>query len=59
MSEGKRPSATENLLNAMTPAEHRQMRAAYTVWRWLEQTKKLPIVQKMFRDDKTHPGGAQ
>jgi len=44
-----KPSATENLLNAMTPAEHRQMRAAYAVWRWLEQTKKLPIVQKMFR----------
>lgn len=43
-------SATANLLNAMTPAEHRQMRAAYEVWRWLRETERLPIVHKMFRD---------
>lgn len=43
-------SATANLLNAMSPAEHRQMRAAYEVWRWLRETERLPIVQKMFRE---------
>ena len=43
-------SATANLLNAMTPSERRQMRAAYEVWRFIRESNQLPIIQKMFRD---------
>lgn len=34
----------------MSPAEHRQMRAAYEVWRFIRQSNELPIVQKVFRE---------
>ena len=50
-------SATANLLNAMSPAEHRQMRAAYEVWKFIRQSNELPVVQKVFRENPPAKGG--